>query len=397
MNNVNTDTNLSSRVSSDVPDILLADFLTGRVPTGHQEDYLVALEDALAGYGDPKTVAPFREIQRNPADFVPRINVDDRIGRYIATYSLCRRVLRADTATLLIFHGAEFRDYMAFAAASMFRPRAGKGVGVFVMRRQAWAIVGHRNWKSWLLDRTIVRLARRAPFYMLSDSRDAMDHWEKRSGVGGQIVSIPTRYPVDMVVRKPGDPVTVGLIGGFRAEKGAKHYEAVIATALSIPAVEVNCQLPGEAVEPEKSMIASLCDNWSMNDRVRFHTGHLDAEAFTRLVFSVDIVMLPYDVSSYGPGTSGIMFEAVAAGKIVCVTRIAWAMSEYPDHPNVIWMDAPDGDALASALKTAVGEIENRRRNGRAAEISPDRFRETWIAALEQIDIGNRRNCRGMQ
>ncbi|PCJ59150.1 MAG: hypothetical protein COA65_06875 [Rhodospirillaceae bacterium] len=376
---------LTKNPSRNIPDsnIVLADFLTGRVPTGHQEDYLLALETALADF-NPVTVAPFRYPQLHaPAD-VPTIERGNRIGRYLATFRVSMRYLNAPTPTLLIFHGPEFRDFIAFAAAALMRRRRGQGRGVFVMRRKAWAIVGRRGLKARLLDAVIKWMAPSRFFYMLSDSRSVMDYWLGCTGVDGPILSIPTRRPVETVTRKPEDSVVIGLLGGFRLEKGASLYSAVIAMALGESSTEVDCQISENAAESEEiALMRSLTNKWQGNPRVRFHCGHLDATAFARLLYSVDIVVLPYDAESYGPGTSGILFEALAAGRIVAITRIDWAVQEYADHPNILWLEDRNSDTIKAALKNATERVVTARKTGGLSVPDTDQFKQTWCAALK--------------
>ena len=61
-----------------------------------------------------------------------------------------------------------------------------------------------------------------------------------------------------------------------------------------------------------------------MSDLVRFDSSYLDEAALTRLIRRADVVLLPYD--SREQVTSGVLVEAVAAGKPVVATAFPHAV-----------------------------------------------------------------------
>ena len=373
---------MSIRYSTDGrPHIVLLDFHTGRIATGHHEDYLRALEEALSGFA-PLTLAPFRESQTQAHPLTVRLDPPDKLGCYLYTLKTCRRLLAADEPTLLIFHGPDLRDFVMFALALAVSPRRARTAGVFVMRREAWAIVGRRGLRARLLEASVRWMARSPGFRMASDSEQAMQYWRGVTGKGGVIVSIPTRRPPKNDTGPASGAPVLGLIGGFRLEKGAPFYADVIRCALA-ESFEVECQAgplaPGAVEEP---LARDLLDRWGHDPRVRIHLGHLPKAAFERMLYGVDVIVLPYDAGSYGPGTSGILFEAAAAGRIIVAARIRWAVESYSGHPNIIWLEGTGGAGLADAIAEAARRVRDRRRWGEAPAVAPDRFQETWLKAL---------------
>ena len=254
------------------------------------------------------------------------------------------------------------------------------------MRRSAEGLVG-TGWRSWLLDKVIIWMTRHAPFHMVSDTKAAMKYWRDCTGVDGGIVSIPVRQPQAFIERKPGDAITIGLLGGFRIEKGAAIYEDILKWSFSLKQdIIFDCQITQTFYDPREQVLAqSLQTNWGNHRQVRLHIGHLDKNAYTHLLYSADIVLIPYDAATYGPGSSGVMFEAVAAGRIVAVTRIAWAVEEYANHPNIVWLEGLDQTAVMNGLQQAIAMVVERRLKGRTEEIEADCFQATWLKALETI------------
>lgn len=354
-------------ISTAPPSLIIYDTVTGRVPGGHQQDYLDALEAALAE-SSPCTFAPFRT-GAGPG----------RWGRIAQSFHAFRTALDAATPTLVLAPNPTPLDFVIFALAAVTRRRRGRGRAVFVMRRDAAGITGP-GWRAWVLEGLVRRLARGRSLFMVSDARAALAHWKARTGRDGLLVSIPVRAARGTIA--PGAPPAVGLMGLFRIEKGGAHYDTVIEAALAAaPHTRVTCQLSQTGLRREEEKLArALLDKWSGDGRVEIHTEHLDATAFSELLHRQDIIILPYDVASYGPGTSGILFEAVAAGKIVLAAPIAWARQEYDGHPRVIWLAANNQAAIAAGMAAALSRVK-------AVRIAPlpaptDDFGQSWRAAI---------------
>ena len=363
--------------------LIIFDFLVGRVKGGHQEDYLAAMERALAGFR-PRTVAPYRQ-DWPPGTIKMHVTLPPgRLGRYLAGIGVCRRLLNATEPNLLVFPNNDFRDFLVFAVAALLRRRGGRGWGLFVMRRDGFGITGSRR-LGWVLEHLVSWLARHAPFSMTSDTRAAMDFWREKTGCEATILSIPVRKAPQGCARSPGQAPRIGLIGSFRAEKGAAAYAQLIRLALEMnPETIVECQISQGSSPAEQNIARAIVGEFEANPRVHLHVDHLTSEQFTRLLYSVDIVVLPYVAETYGTGTSGVLFEGVAAGRIVAVTPIVWGVAEYGDHPAVVWLKGIDPDSLRLGLSEAVARLQRTNAAGASGSPAGDLFQETWIAALQR-------------
>jgi glycosyltransferase involved in cell wall biosynthesis len=86
---------------------------------------------------------------------------------------------------------------------------------------------------------------------------------------------------------------------------------------------------------------------------VRFEPSYLDEASLTRLVRRADVVLLPYD--SREQVTSGVLVEAVAAGKPVIATAFPHAVELLGSGAGLI-VPHCDGDAIGAALLRVLTE-----------------------------------------
>jgi len=114
-------------------------------------------------------------------------------------------------------------------------------------------------------------------------------------------------------------------------------------------------------------------------DLVELDDSYLPGDALARLVASADVVLLPYD--SKEQVTSGVLVEAVAAGRPVVSTAFPHAIELLVDGPGLI---VPQGDSVAieAALRRVLTEpglaVDLARR---AVGMAPDLL---WDAVAER-------------
>jgi len=128
----------------------------------------------------------------------------------------------------------------------------------------------------------------------------------------------------------------------------------------------------------------------SLQDRVRRHglgdavifDGHYrDGPALVRLVQSADVVLLPYD--SLDQVTSGVLIEAVAAGKPVVATRFPHAVELLGNGAGIVVTHRSPAE-IAIALRTVIthGEMAADMAHA-AAKTAPLLL---WSAVAEQYE-----------
>jgi len=262
------------------------------------------------------------------------------------------------------------------------RPRARV---LHVMRRSpSGERLRQRNHR--IADRLMLRLTRRGWLHPISDSRVALEDWQRRAGVrDGSIVAIPPPPAAGEAANRGRAPVlgspTSGLVGALRAEKGAAVYESVVETALrEFPEAGFHVQLGSPAPDRREDVVAVLTRRWGDDPRVRLHSGHLQPAEYAGLLADCDVVVLPYDVERYGTGTSGVLHEALASGAAVLTTPIAWAVAEYATDPDVVLLPDTTPERLAEGLRAAARRAAERAP--RPADEGEERFVASWREAV---------------
>lgn len=105
--------------------------------------------------------------------------------------------------------------------------------------------------------------------------------------------------------------------------------------------------------ESYREGLVSLVQRLGLEDLVEFDDRYLDRETLARLVRSADLVVLPY--ASADQVTSGVLVEAIAAGKPVIATSFPHAVELLSGGAGVV---VPHGDpaALGAALRRLLND-----------------------------------------
>ncbi len=171
--------------------------------------------------------------------------------------------------------------------------------------------------------------------------------------------------------RHPSLPPTVltwGLLGPGKgiewaidamAELGdlwpAPHYLVAGATH---PKVK---QQHGEAY---RSMLVERALRSGSAERITFDDTYLGLDRLTKLIRSVDLVVLPYD--SVDQVTSGVLVDAVAAGRPVVATQFPHAVELLASGAGIV-VPQRDPGALADAIRVVLTEEGRAARMAREA------------------------------
>jgi glycosyltransferase involved in cell wall biosynthesis len=124
------------------------------------------------------------------------------------------------------------------------------------------------------------------------------------------------------------------------------------------------------AGEAYRECLEQIVAELHLEDVVTFVDEYLDAQQLARYVQSADVVLVPYDTKDQV--TSGVLVEAVAAGKPVISTRFPHAVELLQNGAGVI-VDQQDATQIADAIRGILGNA------GRAAEMS---------AAASRVSVG---------
>ncbi|MFN0281241.1 MAG: glycosyltransferase [Kineosporiaceae bacterium] len=126
------------------------------------------------------------------------------------------------------------------------------------------------------------------------------------------------------------------------------------------------CEADGTGYRRE---LVRLADDLGVSATTVFDDRYLDPAALHALVRGADVVLLPYD--SLEQVTSGVLTEAVAAGKPVISSRFPHAVELLGDGAGLL-VERGDADGIARALRRVLTEpLLAERLSGRAEHLSP--------------------------
>jgi len=149
--------------------------------------------------------------------------------------------------------------------------------------------------------------------------------------------------------------LTWGLIGpGKGIEHGIRAMAALGATDPDIRYVvagQTHPKVVAHEGEAYRESLHALVSELGLGDRVRIVDDYLDAAQLAALVQSADAVLLPYD--SRDQVTSGVLVEAIAAGKPVVATAFPHAVELLGEGVGSV-VAHEDPAAIAVALRAAL-------------------------------------------
>lgn len=184
--------------------------------------------------------------------------------------------------------------------------------------------------------------------------------------------------------------LTWGLIG---PGKGIEHAIDAIAM-LRDEGLRVHYTVAGET-HPKVRARSGEAYRRSLQDRairlgvldlIRFNDRYLPPRALARLVRSASTVLLPYD--SAEQVTSGVLIEAVAAGKPVVATRFPHAVELLSGGAGLL-VERHDPAAIATALHRVLTDRDQAALMSRhAAALSPGLLWPAVAAAYRELAAG---------
>jgi glycosyltransferase involved in cell wall biosynthesis len=135
-------------------------------------------------------------------------------------------------------------------------------------------------------------------------------------------------------------------------------------------------QRDGEAY---RDSLDQLVHRLGLSDSVVLDSRYRDAAALDELVASADVVLLPYD--STDQVTSGVLIEAVAAGKPVVATSFPHAVELLSGGAGTV-VDHQDPTAIADALRHVLTQPEVATAMAAAATGAAPELR--WSAVADR-------------
>lgn len=195
-----------------------------------------------------------------------------------------------------------------------------------------------------------------------SDTQQLADDFSLLSGLPVTTLPIPfkqthLRERLSGTGRKDGHaPKTVTYLGDARLEKGYGALpEAVsfLSDKMKAGAVRFTLQSNFNTPGGEAGMLAArqrLAQH--PPSRVKLITNPMGHEEYYDVLYNADIVVIPYDAERYCRRSSGVLVEAMAAGKPVITTAGSWMASQVTDDHAVLIENLTDlGPAILKVVE----------------------------------------------
>lgn len=229
--------------------------------------------------------------------------------------------------------------------------------------------------------------------HLYSDTRQLASQYNALIGEE-RVRVLPIPHCLEELAPRPheeGAPLRLTYLGNARSEKGfdllPDLVKALKPDFLSTGRVQILAQ-SNIPVSLEEAAVARAAAELARYPRtqVQLIDRELSLPEFQELIFSADIVLLPYRGDLYRRRSSGILVQALAAGKPVVVPEDSWLSEE-----------APQGSAVTFGVKRSFSEavrsaIETYPQLAEAARAATDRVRQEHNAdRLVQMLISAKR------
>lgn len=191
---------------------------------------------------------------------------------------------------------------------------------------------------------------------------------------------------------EPSDPIHIVYLGDARTEKGyhllpdllLNLWEDYLAPNRAHLTIQSNYNIGGG--EPD-IVAAKVKLAQFPTQKVKLLEAPLTAQDYYALLKSADLVVLPYDPQNY-QRTSGVLTEALAAGKPVVVPAGSWLAAQVAENRGRIYENP---DQLAGAVRSALENLPALTQGARAyaplwrQRQSPDRLIQILLGPAPQF------------
>lgn len=277
-----------------------------------------------------------------------------RSARTIAAY-LRRAVLPLNRPAILFLEFFAFTHLMALALALLAVPR--RDLSVWLLYRYDVHRHATRYLYKWL-NALLARLVGANRLVLMTDSDRLARSLGRLFGRSLTVMPIPhtelaaaINHPAWATAPERDGKILCWWPGRPAQEKGLETMRR-LAARQSIEAQQLSlvaAQASGLAQTPGGPLIKLIEDDLPRPD----YLGWLQA---------ADLILLPYESAAYAERTSGILIEAIAAGKLAAVTGDTWMADEllkYDAASLIVDWDKPD---LPACLARLAKDTEAQRR-----------------------------------
>lgn len=234
-----------------------------------------------------------------------------------------------------------------------------------------------------------------ARLVLLADSEAMATEYAALTGQPVHVVPMPNPLSLNPPAPRPPRPdgvVTVGFLGDNRVQKGFGLFAQAVDLALArSDRLQVRLQCQPHPSRPPDALAGEARLRQIGPPRVVLVDGQLSDADYRALLDDLDVLALPYQREVYYGRSSGVLVEALAAGRPVIVPQNTWmqVQAEKAGAGCVAFADGDPEDLARAMIEMATTWPEPAQRSARiapawCAEHNPDSFLER----LRALTIG---------
>jgi glycosyltransferase involved in cell wall biosynthesis len=215
---------------------------------------------------------------------------------------------------------------------------------------------------TFVAERAFRLLERFPTLKLVTDSSRLADEYSRLTRLPIGVLPIPHTGNTNGNPSAPHHPPVVVFLGGARSEKG---FSILVEAARQMKDDKIQLVLQCHRDDPDDADAAKAHEELERlsGQKVRLVPEPLDSARYYELLASADIVVIPYRVQNYRARTSGILVEALAAGKPVVVTNGTWMADQtVPEKVGVTFEDGNARDLRRAILELASSLEAYRQR-----------------------------------
>lgn len=231
-----------------------------------------------------------------------------------------------------------------------------------------------------------------------TDTQQLVDRYNSLSAVKLIEIPVPFRQEIlqqNIVSKIKNQPLHLVYLGDARIEKGYLYLPNIVADLwedyLVTKKVKITIQSNFNINTGEKGILASrLKLEEYPQDMVKVIKNPMTTEEYYQLLISADLLVIPYDVSSYRYRTSGVLTESLAAGKPVIIPANSWLASQVDENRGGIYQHPQE---ISETIIKVINNISEYQKNAQEFSIdwrkkhSPDSLIDCLLSEVNFSEI----------
>lgn len=199
--------------------------------------------------------------------------------------------------------------------------------------------------------RALRPLQKSARLHFVSDSESVAASLTRLGAWAAEVA--PTPVDLGGPSKRIRSGVAIGYVGALREEKGARLLPQVVERVLRETAIDsfvLQVTTPDQEFQP----LHDLRDLSRSCARIELIERQLSDEEYLDLIGRLDVLVLPYSATFYKAGSSGILMEGMASGKVIVGPDRGYLALQGRGYGGYVGVDTSSANAVVEGLLTAV-------------------------------------------